>query len=221
MLPAMAEGTRVLVTGASGFIATHIVQQLQQQSYQVRGTVRSKSNEEKVKPLHTLCPDAMYPLELVEADLTKAEDWIDAVKDCTFVMHVATSVPEYEPSDPQDVIRPAVEGTLNVLRACKEAGCVKKLVLTSSIAAVVGNDASKAGTPYNENDWSDVEACTMAYYRSKTLAEKAAWNFVAELPQEDKFEIVAINPSFVMGPVLCGSFRLSMKGISLLMNNPS
>lgn len=141
----MASNTKVLVTGASGYIGTHIVQQLQQQGYQVRGTVRSTSNEKKVEPLFKLCPDARFPLELVEASLSSADGWLEAVQGCKYVMHVASPLPASAPKDEDEVIKPAVDGTLHVLQACKEAKCVKRVVLTSSVSAILNAEGMEKG----------------------------------------------------------------------------
>ena len=178
--------------------------------------MRSKSNEQKIKPLLSLCPGANHDLELVEADLMKPDGWNEAVADCTYVLHLASPFPNTEPADENEVIKPAVEGTLQVLRACKEAKCVKRVVLTSSVAAVSGEfDEGE----FSEADWTKPEQCKMAYFKSKTLAEKAAWDFVDKLADDERFELVTINPSYVMGPVLCGSFTTSMESIKRLLNH--
>ena len=214
---ASASNTRVLVTGSSGFIATHVVQQLQQQGYKVRGTVRSKSNEKKVKPLLSLCPNAEHELELVEADLMKPDGWPEAVTGCDYVMHMASPFPSEEPDDENEVIKPAVEGTLQVLRACKEVKCVKRFVLTSSCAYIHGSYDKTNEECYTEEDWTNVETSKQAYYKSKTLAEKAAWDFVKDLADDEKFELVTVNPSLVLGPVLCGTFTTSLEVIKRLL----
>ena len=198
----------VLVSGASGYIATHTIQQLLiSGNYRVRGTVRSLKNEEKVKPLQELVPDAKYPLELCEADLQDKDSWIPAVKGCKYVLHIASPFPASVPKNPEDVIRPAVDGTVNVLSACSESGTVKRVVLTSSIAAVscglVGHPGRSDNT-YSEEDWSPPEGCA-PYERSKTLAEKAAWDFIKDLPEEKKFELAVINPGGVFGPIITKS----------------
>ena len=179
----------VLVTGVSGYIGSHIVKQLLEQgNYRVRGTVRSLTVEEKVKPIQDLVPNAKYPLELVEADLLQPDSWTAAVKDATYVIHVASPFPNTIPSNPDDVIKPAVDGTQAVLKAAAEAGTVKRIVLTSSIAAVYDaclpipkeNEETKT---FNEENWTNVEDPLLdPYARSKTLAEKAAWDFIKELP---------------------------------------
>ena len=196
---------QVLVTGASGYIATHIVQQLLLGGkVKVRGTVRSLKNESKTAPLMKLVPDAKYPLELVEADLLNEESWIQAVNGCDYVYHTASPLPFDVPRDENEIIKPAVEGTLNVLKACTAAGSVKRVVLTSSATAVSGGFSIPREKPYNEEDWADEAICT-AYEKSKVRAERAAWDFVKELDANKKFELATITPTFVIGPPLTPS----------------
>ncbi|ESP04513.1 hypothetical protein LOTGIDRAFT_136119 [Lottia gigantea] len=207
----------VLVTGASGFIASHIVKLLQSQGHKVRGTVRSLANEDKVKPLYSLCSDAKHKLELVEANLNSLESWDAAVKDCEYVIHVASPFPSTSPQDENEIIRPAVEGTTNVFKACAKAKSVKRIVLTSSCAAIAWEQCPG----YNERvrtekDWSDTTKID-AYSKSKTLAERAAWDFIKELPAEEKIELAVINPAFVMGPVLHGSTGTSQEVVKRLL----
>lgn len=217
----MAESKQgpVLVTGASGFIALHIIQLLQKQGYQVRGTVRSLKNEAKIKPLLNLCPDAKFPLELVEADLTKDEGWEEAAKGCRYCIHVASPFPNAPPKREEDLMVPAVEGTKRILKACLNAGTVKRVVLTSSISAVHGEYTNEDGRVYEEEDWSDVHSPAMdAYAKSKTLAEKAAWDFIQALPAGKKMELATVNPSLVMGPSISGVVCTSLELIKRLMD---
>lgn len=209
----------VLVTGATGFIALHIIQLLQREGYRVRGTVRSLQNEAKLKPLKSLCPDARHPLELVEADLTKDEGWRAAAEGCLYCIHVASPFPNAPPRNDDDLIIPAVEGTKRILRACCDAGTVKRVVLTSSISAVHGESTNEEGRVYIEKDWSDVTSPSMdAYAKSKTLAEKAAWDFVRALPPEKSIELVTVNPSLVMGPSISGVVCTSLELLKRLMD---
>lgn len=217
----MSEGKEapVLVTGATGFIALHIIQLLQREGYRVRGTVRSLTNKEKIKPLKGLCPNAKYPLELVEADLTQDAGWDEAVKGCKYCIHVASPFPNAPPKREEDLMIPAVEGTKRILRACANAGSVKRIVLTSSISAVHGESSNEEGRVYGEDDWSDISSEDLdAYGKSKTLAENAAWEFVRDLPPEQNMELVTINPSLVMGPSISGVVCTSLELIKRLMD---
>ena len=203
----------VLVTGASGFIATHIVQQLLVKGkVKVRGTVRSLKNEEKIKPLQEMVPDATYPLELVEADLMNEESWKEAVRGCSYVYHVASPFPPQIPRDENEIIVPAVEGTLNVLKACAELGTVKRVVLTSSIAAI---SSGQTDHEYTEADWAPEENA-QPYPKSKTRAEKAAWDFVNKLEDDKKFELAVVNPALVAGPLLSIATSGSTSNASIL-----
>ena len=201
----------ILVTGASGFVATHIIQQLLQTGYRVRGTVRSLKNDQKVKPLYELCPESNDKLELVECDLLDEQCWPAAVKDCTHVLHTASPFPASNPKNEDELIKPAVDGTLFVLKACQEAGTVKRVVLTSSMAAIAYRP-NPDGRVLTEDDWSDLDDPSVyPYIKSKTLAEKAAWDFVNSIEGEKKIELATINPTYIMGPVLCGSTGTSME----------
>ncbi|XP_041462142.1 phenylacetaldehyde reductase-like [Lytechinus variegatus] len=195
---------KVLVTGASGYIATHIVKQLQEAGYKVRGTVRSLTNPKKVGPLKELCQNPAHELELVEADLTNDECWKDAVQGCSHVIHTASPFPDKSPKDESVIIKPAVEGTTRVLQACVDVGGVKRVVLTSSILAI--SDLTETNEePITEESWRNMNSpMEDAYGKSKALAEKAAWDFVEKLPAESKFEFTVINPAMVLGPVICG-----------------
>ncbi|GFO48078.1 dihydroflavonol 4-reductase [Plakobranchus ocellatus] len=132
----------VLVSGATGFLGAWVCKKLQEKGYRVRGTVRSLKNTDKVNFLYNLCTDPKYPVELVEADLLDVESWPRAVKDCKYVMHTASPFFVTKPKSEDELIKPAVEGTLNVLRAVADSGTVKKVVVTSSFAAVIGKNCS-------------------------------------------------------------------------------
>jgi len=143
-------------------------------------------------------------LELVDADLMNPESLEKAVAGCDYVVHTASPVPaKGVPKDENVFIRPAVEGTLAVLRAAQKHK-VKRVVVTSSISAVVMKKDENIKEIYDESDWSEVEVCP-AYDKSKTLAEKAAWDYLFSLPEEDRFELVCLNPGFILGPSLVPS----------------
>jgi len=190
----------VLVTGASGFIAIHCIIQLLEQGYTVRGTLRSLNREEELRETLSKFIQANNQLDFIEVDLLADKGWAEAVRGCDYVLHVASPFPLNQPKDENDLIRPAKDGTLRVLRAAAENG-VKRVVLTSSNAAVSsGHPRSK--THFDESDWSPVDSPTIdPYSKSKTLAERAAWEFMQGLPKDHPLELVVINPGLVLGPV--------------------
>jgi len=190
----------VLVTGATGYIGGHVVREFLEHGYRVRGTVRSLASPKKVAHLFDLGAKHERRLELVEADLERDQGWKQAVEGCTWIEHVASPFPAMAPADENELIRPAVEGTRRVLRAAAESDTVRRVVLTSSVAAVAYGHGDTGGRRLTEEDWSVVEKCE-AYQKSKTLAEKAAWDFVARLPEGRRLELAVINPGFVAGPL--------------------
>ena len=184
----------ILVTGATGFVASHIIKQLLEQGYKVRGTVRSLANKEKYKFLYELVPEKKDNIQFVEASLLAPETWIEALEGIDYVMHVASPFPSTNPKDENEVIRPAVEGTLNVLKAAVEKGA-KKVVITSSVASILAGNESKVSGP---DDWSDETKC-IPYQKSKLRAEKAAWDFWSH--NKDKIDVVVVNPGLILGPI--------------------
>jgi dihydroflavonol-4-reductase len=195
----------VLVTGAGSYIGLHCVLQLLEQGYGVRGTLRSLDRQAHLRKILERHVDANDRLEFCEADLLSDAGWDQAVQGCSCVLHVASPFPVAAPKDENELILPAREGTRRVLRAAAAAG-VRRVVLTSSMAAVNAGHNSNRRT-YSENDWANVEGDINAYSKSKALAEKAAWDFIAGLPAGQKMELAAINPSLVMGPVLDEQYR--------------
>lgn len=190
----------VLVTGISGYIGSWVGYTALQAGYRVRGTVRSVKDENKVKHLRDLCPGSRHKIELVEADLNSDDGWAAAVADCDYILHVASPFPIAEPKDPDELIKPAVEGTLRVLRAASNLPKVpKRVVVTSSVASIAYGHKKDV---YTDEDWTNTEENIGAYTKSKALAERAAWKFVEELPAEKKFELATVNPSLVLGPML-------------------
>ncbi|CAJ0575175.1 unnamed protein product, partial [Mesorhabditis spiculigera] len=213
--PASPAETVVLVTGASGYVALHCVNQLLAAGYRVRGTVRSKRNEQKVAPLLRL-PHANERLELVEADLLKPEGWDDVVSGCTYVLHVASPWPIVAD---ESTVKTAVEGTLCVLRSSARCRSVKKVVLTSSCSAV--NDGHENDEAvFDETYWTNLEHPKVEYYaKSKTLAERAAWEFWQNLDENNnRFELTVLNPTFITGPVLSDVENGSCTIIGRMMN---
>jgi nucleoside-diphosphate-sugar epimerase len=191
----------VLVTGATGYIAGHCIRDLMQHGYRVRGTVRSLADAKKTEHLRRMASELGGSLELVEADLTSDRGWREAVAGCTFVQHVASPFPPEVPKDENELIGPAVGGATRVLEAAAASGTVKRVVMTSSVAAVAFGHDPNDHTVRTETDWSNPDRCD-PYPKSKTLAERAAWDLVAKLPAGQRLELAVINPGFVLGPLL-------------------
>lgn len=187
----------VLVTGATGYVAGHCVAELLDHGYSVRATVRDPAARDRYAHLTRL--DGADRLEVVAADLTSDAGWADAVAGCTAVLHVASPFPARPASD-DELITPAVQGTLRILRAAAAEPSVRRVVMTSSVAAITNGHAGTEPVVYTERDWSVVEN-SAAYAKSKTLAERAAWDFIAHQPPERRLELVALNPGAVLGPL--------------------
>ena len=190
----------VLVTGGTGFIGLHCLQQLLDKGYKVRTTIRSESRKQEVMDAMKEHSSNCENLEFYIADLLKDDGWKEAVEGSKYVLHVASPFFLGEPENEDVFIKPAVEGTLRVLKACADAD-VQKVVLTSSFAAV-GYGHPREKEVYTEEDWSSVDGEISAYAKSKTLAEKAAWEFVENLEESKKFDLTVINPVAVTGPML-------------------
>ena len=196
----------VTITGVTGFLGSMTAKvYLEDGSYRIRGTVRDVNNASKIDPLkQTLGEELFNQMELVEADLLNAESMANAIVGSTFVVHTASPFVLQNPPDADTLIRPAVEGTTAVLNACKTNN-VQKLVITSSIAAI--RDQLPANWPadntFDETFWSDTspENTKITHYnKSKTLAEKAAWDFREALPEAERFDIITLNPALIIGP---------------------
>ena len=196
----MNEQETVLVTGASGFIALHCVVQALEAGYGVRGTLRTPSREAEVRETVARQADAGERLSFVTAELTHDAGWAEAVAGSAYVLHVASPFPAAAPKDENELIVPARDGALRVLRAAAAAG-VKRVVLTSSIAAIAYGHDELGDHTFDEDDWSNIDGTIGAYEKSKTLAERAAWDFIAS--EEAKgMELAVINPGGVLGPIL-------------------
>jgi len=190
----------VLVTGGSGFIGSYCILQLLAAGHEVRTTVRKLEREGEVRAmLKQGGADPGDRLRFVAADLQSNEGWPEAVAGCDYVLHVASPLPLKVPTDENEIIVPAREGTLRVLRAARDAR-VKRVVLTSSFAAI-GYGHPPQAAPFNETSWTRLDRGYVApYVKSKTLAERAAWDFIAQ--QGGGMELATINPTAVMGPAL-------------------
>jgi nucleoside-diphosphate-sugar epimerase len=191
---------QVLVTGGTGFVGVHCILQLLEKGYRVKTTLRSlKRKDEVLEMLKNGRVDAFENLSFVEADLTTDDHWNDAVAGCEYALHVASPIFLELPKHEDEMIRPAVEGTLRVLKAAREAG-VKRVVITSSFAAV-GYSHKEPDKIITEESWTNPdEKGLSAYVKSKALAEKAAWDFIKA--EGGALELAAINPVGIFGPSL-------------------
>jgi len=206
----------VLVTGGSGFIGAHTILQLLAGGHQVRTTVRSLKREGDVRAMLKVGGvEAGNRLSFIAADLEKDAGWREAVAGCEYVLHVASPLPPSVPKNEDELIVPAREGTLRVLRASRDAG-VKRVVLTSSFAAI-GYGYKSRTTPFNETDWTDLDGEVVApYQKSKTLAERAAWDFMAK--EGAALELSVVNPVGVFGPVLGPDYSASILIVQRMMD---
>ena len=205
----------VLVTGGSGFIGSHCIIQLLELGHTVRTTVRNLAREPEVRAMLErggAQPDER--LVFFAADLMSDDGWAEAVKGCDYVLHVASPFPMQQPKDEDELITPAREGALRVLRAARDAG-VKRVVLTSSFAAV-GYGRKSGDQVADETFWTDPDAPGLsAYVKSKTIAEKAAWDFIAR--EGGGLELAVVNPVGVLGPVLGNDFSTSILLVERLL----
>lgn len=206
----MADGDLVLVTGAGGFIAKHVIKQALERGYRVRGTLRTPAKEDAVR---SAVGERGSRLSFVTADLLSDAGWAEAVEGCRYVLHVASVFPLVAPKDPDALVPVARDGALRVLRAANSAG-VERSVITSSTVAILGGHRPDANRVYTESDWSIIDA-TNSYGRSKTIAEKAAWDFVRGAG--GTMTLVSVNPAFVMGPPLDGDVEASADLILLFL----
>jgi len=191
----------VVVTGASGFVAQHVVRLLLDKGYTVRGTLRDAARESGLRASLELAGVNIERLEFFTADLTRDAGWREALEGAKFVFHIASPVPQRPPRHDSELVLPARDGTLRVLRAAHELG-IRRVVMTSSISAVMQGHPRDGSKVFTEADWSIVDDKIPAYDKSKTLAERAAWDFVMSLPDAQRLELVTINPGFILGPSL-------------------
>ena len=211
----MTSSKPILVTGASGFVALHTIIQLLQQGYTVRATLRSLSREAEVRETISKHVQANDRLEILPADLEQESGWNEAMQNVEYVLHIASPFPLFEPKHEDELIVPAVQGTQRVLRAAHQAG-IKRVVQVSSNAAISAGHSGENKT-FTEADWSDVEKNIGAYSKSKTLAERSAWDFINGTENLNKMELAVINPPLILGPVPNKNVRTSIELVRTMM----
>lgn len=206
----------VLVTGGSGFIGAHSILQLLAAGHRVKTTVRNLKREGEVRAmLKEGGTDAGDRLSFVAADLEGDAGWPQAVEACDYVLHVASPFPSTVPKDENELIVPAREGALRVLRTARDAK-VKRVVLTSSFAAI-GYGQKPQAAPFNETNWTNSNGSDVQpYAKSKTIAERAAWDFVAK--EGKGLELSVVNPVGVFGPVLGPDYSTSILIVQRMMD---
>lgn len=205
----------VLVTGGSGFVGSHQVLHLLGTGHQVRTTVRSLEREESVRAMLRnggAGPGAQ--LSFFAADLARDDGWAEAVAGCDYIIHVASPMPPVAPKTDDEVIIPARDGVLRVLRAARDAK-VKRVVLTSTCGAIYYGHPPQTA-PFDETSWTNLDGEMSAYVRSKAIAERAAWGFMAA--EGEALELSVVNPSGIFGPVLGHDYSPSIDLIERLMN---
>jgi nucleoside-diphosphate-sugar epimerase len=208
--------SNVLVTGGSGFIGSHAILQLLAAGHRVKTTVRKLKREDDVRAmLRNGGTNPETQLSFVAADLTADAGWAEAAAGCEYVLHVASPLPPDVPKHEDDLIVPARDGALRVLRAARDAG-VKRVVLTSSFAAI-GYGYKTHSAPFDETNWTRLDGDYVAPYpKSKTLAERAAWDFMAK--EGGGLELSVVNPVAVFGPVLGPDYSASILLVQRLMD---
>ncbi len=208
----------VLVSGGSGYIAAFCIAQLIEQGYHVRTTVRNLARAPDVRATIGKLIDTTGKLDFYAADLNADAGWDEAIKGCDYVLHVASPFPPVNPKDDEQLIRPARDGALRVLKRARDFG-IKRVVMTASVACIAyGHGGNANGKPYTEADWTDEKnlADTSAYVRSKTIAERAARDWLAR--EGAALELVTIHPGAVLGPVLSKDFSTSIELVKKLLD---
>ncbi|MFN8190568.1 MAG: aldehyde reductase [Nocardioidaceae bacterium] len=210
-------GELVLVTGGTGFVGSHCIVALLEQGHRVRTTVRSLGREQQLRSMISAAGVDAGPdrLELAEADLLADAGWDDAMAGCRYVLHVASPFPLGVPKDEDELIRPAREGALRALTAARKAG-VERAVLTSSFAAI-GYGHPHGSRMFTEADWTDLSGAepVAPYPKSKTLAERAAWDYVAG--EGAGLELSVVNPVAIFGPPLGSDTGTSLELLNRML----
>lgn len=209
---------RVLLTGVTGFLGSHTAIQLLNKGYKVVGTLRSKDRIDSIREVIGKQTSNIDNLNFVEADLGNSDLWLELTRDIDYIQHIASPFPRTMPKFENDLIIPAKKGTLNILKAAK-TNHVKRVVMVSALGAITyGKTKRELNTIFNENDWTDVSNYkdTTPYYRSKTIAEKVAWDFIKE--EKTGLELTTICPGAILGPVIDKDFGTSANIIISLLN---
>jgi len=205
--------TKVLVTGGSGYLGTRLITALLHDGREVRATVRALEGEADVRAAVRRGGVDDTGLRLVAADLTSDDGWTAALEGVEEVHHVASPIPSAQPKDPDELIVPARQGTLRVLKAARDAGA-HRVVLTSSFAAV--GYTPKEVRDYTEADWTDPDTPGLPPYpRSKAIAERAAWDFIES--DGGDTQLVVLNPTFIAGPSLVPSLRSTLTSFKAII----
>ena len=194
-------GAKVLVTGITGFLGSRVCLQCLEKGYQVKGTVRSQ-NPAKLKVIEQF--PSRENLEIVEANLLdSAEEWKKAIEGCKYILHTASPFPSELPKKESELIEPAMKGTMNVIQGAKECGNVEHIVITSSTAAIVSLFKDFKNDFHTEEDWANCDVKGFPpYEKSKTMAERAVWQFYKSQGEENRMKITVINPGWIVGPTL-------------------
>lgn len=197
--------SKVLVTGVAGYIGQHCALELLKKGFNVIGSLRNISKAHEVETAIKQHIEIKDNLEFCQLDLLIDNGWEEAMNGCDFVLHVASPYVSYQPKDENELIKPAVEGTSRVLKFAKKFG-VKRVVVTSSVVAMLGD--ANASIDINSKSWTNINAKNVsAYVKSKTMAEKLAWDFVTNQHTNPPLELVVINPGPVFGPTLTGNLN--------------
>lgn len=204
----------VLITGGSGFLALHVIKQALEKKYSVRTTIRNAARKSDILESLKNTPN-LENLSFYEADLMKDNGWDEVAKGCDYVIHTASPFPMAEPKHEDELIIPARDGTLRVLKAA-DCAKVKRVIVTSSFASI-GYGHENNERVFDEKDWTDINGPNVsAYVKSKAIAEKAAWDFVANC--DSKMELSVVNPVAIFGPVLNKDIGTSVEVVEMMMN---
>jgi len=215
------DGRKVLVTGITGFLGSHVAIQLLNRGYFVTGTLRDVRRTGEIRSVIAAHTANIERLNLVEADLEDTDRWLEITRDQDYVQHIASPFPRELPKDDTEIIRTARNGVLNVLRAAA-TNKVKRVVLTSSTGAIVyGKRPGRRTGLFTESDWTDASNLqdTTPYFRSKTIAEKAAWEFIER--EESGMELTCVCPGAMLGPILEKDFGTSANMVIKIMDGSS